>query len=53
MKYRITWENEDTERFVKEVEASDVDEAIELWEKTAKESDFIVEILGGGKLIRF
>lgn len=46
MKYRIVWEDEEGERFVKRLEASSVDEAIELWEKTAKKSDFIVEIWG-------
>lgn len=51
MKYRIIWEDEDTERFVRIVEASTVDEAIEIWEKTAKESDFIVEIWG--RLVQF
>jgi len=51
MVYRIVWEDEDSERYVRKVEASTVDEAIELWEKTAKESDFIVEIWG--RLVQF
>lgn len=46
MIYRIVWEDKDEERYVRKVEASTVDEAIELWEKTAKETDFIVEIWG-------
>lgn len=51
MVYRIIWEDEDGERYVRKIEASTVDEVIELWEKTAKETDFIVEIWG--LLIKF
>ena len=51
MVYRIVWEDEDGERYVRKVEASTVDEAIKLWEKTAKESDFIAEIWG--RLVQF
>ena len=46
MVYRIVWEDEDGERFVRKIEASTVDEAIKLWEKTARETDFIAEIWG-------